>query len=154
MHEEDTTMHVPLDIQFRNMSASEAVEAAVRRRVAKLEHLAGQLISCRVTIEAPHRHHRQGNLFSVSVDLHQSGRETLANRTPQSSREHEDVYVALRDAFNAAKRQVVKHLRTQRGDVKRHSLFPRPRLVPANSETGVPDTRNPADIADEAYAAG
>jgi ribosomal subunit interface protein len=137
MHEEDTTMQVPLDIQFRNMSASEAVDAAVRRRVAKLEHLAGQLISCRVTIEAPHRHHRQGNLFSVSVDLHQSGRETLANRTPQSSREHEDVYVALRDAFNAAKRQVIKHLRTQRGDVKRHSLLPRPRPVPAIAETGL-----------------
>ena len=66
-------MQVPLEIQFRHMSASEAVEVAVRKRVAKLEQLTEALISCRVTIEAPHRHHRQGNLYSVSVDLRQAG---------------------------------------------------------------------------------
>jgi len=115
------SMQIPLEIQFRNMGSSEAVETAVRKRVAKLERLADPLISCRVTIEAPHRHHRQGNLFSVSVDLRQAGHETLANRTPQASHEHEDVYVALRDAFRAARRQVIKHLRTRRGDVKHHA---------------------------------
>lgn len=130
-------MQSPLDIQFRNMSASEAVEATVRRRVTKLEHLAGELIRCKVTIEAPHRHHRQGNLFSVSVDLHQSGRELVTNRTPQASREHEDVYVALRDAFDAARRQVIKQLRTRRGDVKHHSTSPRRGAVPAIDATEV-----------------
>ncbi len=111
-------MQVPLEIQFRNMQPSDAVEAAVRRRVEKLERLADPVIRCRVIIEAPHRHHRHGNLYSVSVDLRQAGRETLANRTPQASHEHEDVYVAIRDAFLAARRQILKHLRTSRGDVK------------------------------------
>lgn len=114
-------MQIPLEIQFRHMSPSEAVEAAVRRRVDKLERLADPLIRCRVIIEAPHRHRRQGNLFSVSVDLRQAGHETLANRTPPASREHEDVYVALRDAFLAARRQVLKHVRVRRGDVKSHA---------------------------------
>jgi len=136
-------MQSPLDIQFRNMSASEAVEATVRRRVTKLEHLAGELIRCKVTIEAPHRHHRQGNLFSVSVDLRQSGRELVANRTPQASREHEDVYVALRDAFDAARRQVIKQLRTRRGDVKHHSTSPRRGVVPA-IDTAEVDEQVPA----------
>lgn len=122
-------MQVPLEIQFRHMSASEAVEVAVRKRVAKLEQLTEALISCRVTIEAPHRHHRQGNLYSVSVDLRQAGSETLANRAPQASHEHEDVYVALRDAFQAARRQVLKRLRTQRGDVKHHAAPARGRVA-------------------------
>ena len=122
-------MQMPLEIQFRNVSASEAVEAAVRKRVAKLEQLNDALISCRVTIEAPHRHHRQGNLYTVSVDLRQAGGETLANRAPQASHEHEDVYVALRDAFQAARRQVLKRVRTQRGDVKHHTATARDALA-------------------------
>ena len=88
-----------------------------------------------MTIEAPHRHHRQGNLFTVSVDLRQAGRETLANRTPQASHQHEDVYVALRDAFRAARKQVIKHLRTRRGDVKHHAA-PRARAIPAIEPEG------------------
>ena len=113
-------MQVPLEIKFRNMDASEAVETAAREYVAKLEHLADSIISCRVTIEAPHRHHHQGNLYTVSVDLHYSGGEAVANRAPGAKHAHEDVYVALRDAFNAARRQLQDRVRVQRGDVKHH----------------------------------
>jgi ribosomal subunit interface protein len=113
-------MQVPLEIQFRNMDASEAVEAAVRENVAKLERLVDTIISCRVTIEAPHRHHQQGNLYDVSVDLRYSGGEAVANRAPNANHAHEDVYVALRDAFNAARRQLQDRKRVQRGDVKHH----------------------------------
>jgi cold shock CspA family protein/ribosome-associated translation inhibitor RaiA len=113
-------MQVPLEIKFRNMDASEAVEAAAREHVAKLEHLAHSIVSCRVTIEAPHRHHHQGNLYTVSVDLRYSGGEAVANRAPGARHSHEDVYVALRDAFKAARRQLQDHVRVQRGDVKHH----------------------------------
>jgi ribosomal subunit interface protein len=151
-------MQVPLDIQFRNMSTSDAVEAAVRRRVAKLEQLAGELISCKVTIEAPHRRHRQGNLFSVSVDLRQSGREMPANRTPQASREHEDVYVALRNAFDAARRQLIRHVRTRRGDVKHHGPLARRQaasaIADADADAEGSDAGRPMIAADGAYGGG
>jgi ribosomal subunit interface protein len=113
-------MQVPLEVHFHNMDASEAVEAAARESVAKLERLSDTIISCRVTIEAPHRHHRQGNLYTVSVDLRYSGGEAIANRSPNANHAHEDVYVALRDAFNAARRQLQDGMRVHRGDVKHH----------------------------------
>ncbi|HVY64396.1 MAG TPA: HPF/RaiA family ribosome-associated protein [Gammaproteobacteria bacterium] len=114
-------MQVPLEIQFRNMDASEAVEAAARESVAKLERLADSIVSCRVTIEAPHRRHQQGNLYSVSIDLRYAGGEAVANRAPTAKHAHEDVYVALRDAFKAVRRQIEDRVRVRRGDVKRHS---------------------------------
>jgi cold shock CspA family protein len=85
-------MQVPLKIQFRNIDASPSVEAAVREHVAKLERLADPLISCSVTIEAPHQHHRQGNLYTVSIDVHYPGGEAVANRRPSAAHAHEDVY--------------------------------------------------------------
>jgi ribosomal subunit interface protein len=113
-------MQVPLKIQFRNIDASPSVEAAVREHVAKLERLADPLISCSVTIEAPHQHHRQGNLYTVSIDVHYPGGEAVANRRPSAAHAHEDVYVALRDAFNAIQRQMQDHTRIHRGKVKHH----------------------------------
>jgi cold shock CspA family protein/ribosome-associated translation inhibitor RaiA len=113
-------MQVPLDILFRNMDASDAVEAAAREHVAKLERLADSIVSCRVTIEAPHHHHHQGNLYTVSVDLHYAGGEAVANRAPGAKHAHEDVHVALRDAFNAVRRQLQDAVRVRRGDVKHH----------------------------------
>jgi ribosomal subunit interface protein len=113
-------MQVPLEIVFHNVERSAAVEAAVRERVAKLEQFAENITSCRVTVEAPHKNHEQGNLFSVRVDLRFPGGEAVANRSPSENHAHEDVYVALRDAFKAARRQLQDCQRIRRGDVKRH----------------------------------
>jgi ribosome-associated translation inhibitor RaiA len=113
-------MQVPLEIVFRNVDHSSSVEAAVRARAAKLEQFAGNLTSCRVTVEAPHKNHRQGNLYAVCVDLRFPGGEAVANRSPTEKHTHEDVYVALRDAFNAARRQLQDRQRISRGDVKSH----------------------------------
>ena len=51
-------MDVPLELSFRNTDPSEAVEARVRERVDKLETYFGRINSCRVVVEAPHRHQR------------------------------------------------------------------------------------------------
>jgi cold shock CspA family protein len=111
-------MQVPLEIQFRNMDASEAVAAAARDHVAKLEQLADSIVSCRVAIEAPHRHHQQGNLYTVTIDVRFAGGEAIANRAPDANHAHEDVYVALRDAFKAARRQLQDRMRVRGGKVK------------------------------------
>jgi cold shock CspA family protein/ribosome-associated translation inhibitor RaiA len=113
-------MQVPPEIQFRNMDASESVAAVVRDHIAKLEQLADPIISCRVAIEAPHRHHHQGNLYTVSVDVRFAGGEAVANRAPGDKHTHEDVYVALRDAFKAVRRQLQDRTRVRGGKVKHH----------------------------------
>jgi ribosome-associated translation inhibitor RaiA len=67
-------------------------------------------------LEAPHRHKHQGKLFSVRLDVTVPGKEIVANHE-----QHEDMYVALRNAFNAARRQLDAHASIQRGDVKNHA---------------------------------
>jgi len=129
-------MQVAVEIVFHNVDHSPAVEAAARERVAKLEQIAPDITSCRVTIEAPHKHHRQGNLFAVRIDLRYPGGETIANRSRSGDHAHEDVYVAMRDAFNAARRQLQDHLRIRRGQVKPHEAPPHGRIASLDREHG------------------
>jgi ribosomal subunit interface protein len=129
-------MQVPLEIVFHNVDRSAAVEAAVRERVAKLEQFAENITSCRVTVEAPHKAHQQGNLFTVRVDLRFPGGEAVVNRSPSEDHSHEDVYVALRDAFKAARRQLQDRQRLLRGDVKPHEAPPHGRIASIDRESG------------------
>ena len=117
-------MPFPLEIIFRNLPPSEAVEAAIRRRAAKLERFANDIMNCRVTVEAPHQHHQHGQLYRVAVDLHLRGREIVADRNPYRHTAHEDVYVSVRDAFRAARRQLQDAVRMRRGEVKAHAVRP------------------------------
>lgn len=94
------------DIRFVGMEPSDAVASAARDKAAKLELFCPAIMACRVTIEQPHRHRQQGRSFSVRVDLTLPDHELAANRA-----EHEDVYVALRDAFDDMRRQVEDTMR-------------------------------------------
>jgi cold shock CspA family protein/ribosome-associated translation inhibitor RaiA len=127
-------MSLPIEIVFHNVDRSPAVEQAVREHAAKLEPLAPHITSCRVTIEAPHKHHQQGNLYTVRVDLRYTGGEALASRAPSAHHAHEDVYVAVRDAFKAARRQVQDFVRVRRGQVKPHEAPPHGRIAALDRE--------------------
>lgn len=94
------------DIRFVGMESSEALEAAARERIAKLEQFCPQIMACHVVIDLPHRHSTQGRQFSVRVDLTLPGRELAVSRV-----EHQDVYVALREAFDNMKRQLEETMR-------------------------------------------
>lgn len=110
-------MPIPLNITFHGIASSEALENHIREKVETLGQLHPNLTRCNVTIEKPHHHKHQGNTFNVRIDLYVPGNEIVVNRDA-----HEDAYVALRQAFDAARRQVVLHAKKKRGDVKRHSL--------------------------------
>lgn len=109
-------MKLPLQIILRDIPQSEAVETAIREKVAKLELFYTHMMSCRVTVEIPGKHKHQGKDFSIRLDITVPGSEIVVNK------EHgEDIYVVLRDAFDAAKRQLEDYSRKQRGDVKAHT---------------------------------
>jgi len=108
-------MQLPLQITFRNIPASEAVEARIRAKAAKLDEFHPRIMSCHVVVEEMDRHHHQGKQFTVRLDIRVPGHELVIDRD-----HHEDVYVALRDAFNAAGRKLEEFARTQRGEVKTH----------------------------------
>lgn len=117
-------MQLPLEIRFQNLDPSPAVEADIRKRVEKLERLADNLVSCRVNVEAPHKHHHKGKLYAVHVDLRLPGSEIVVSREPGQHHAHEDVYVAVRDAFDAVSRQLQELIRIRQGKVKRHEPAP------------------------------
>jgi cold shock CspA family protein/ribosome-associated translation inhibitor RaiA len=121
-------MQTPVQISFRDMAPSEAIETRVRELAAKLERFASDLVGCRVVIEAPHRHHHKGKLFHVRIDLTLPGHDLVVDREPENHA-HEDVYVAIRDAFVAAQRQLQNRVHRRRGDVKAHELPPTGRIA-------------------------
>jgi len=109
-----------LQITFLGVEHSDAVESRIRSKVAGLEHYGQHIISCRVTVDAPHQQHHKGILYSVCIDLRLQNGEIVVNREHRHDHAHEDVYAAIRDAFDAAGRQLDNHARRVRGDVKRH----------------------------------
>jgi ribosomal subunit interface protein len=115
-------MQIPLQISFRNMDASEAVEADVREKAARLSQFYERITSCRVVIDAPHHHHHKGNLYDVRIDLTVPGEEIVVQRSGPENQAHEDVYVAVRDAFNAATRRLQDHVRKTTGRMKSHEV--------------------------------
>ncbi|HXZ01821.1 MAG TPA: HPF/RaiA family ribosome-associated protein [Stellaceae bacterium] len=113
-------MELPIQITFRGMGPSEAVEARVRERVEDLNRFYDRITRCRVVVESGHRHQRKGRIFHVGVDLTVPGGKIVVKRDPSEHHAHEDVYVAIRDAFDAARRQLEDHARRARGDNKTH----------------------------------
>lgn len=108
-------MQRPLQIIFRDMVPSDAVEAQIRERVKKLEVFYPHIIGCKATVGIAGKHKHQGQLFNVRLDISVPGSELVVNRD-----KHEEFYVALRDTFDAAKRQLEEYGQRQRGDVKTH----------------------------------
>ncbi len=122
-------MQIPTEITFRNMDASEAVEARVRGKVAKLERFFDGIIGCHVAIQAPHRRRHKGKQYHVRIELRVPGAELVGSRDPGDDSAHEDVYVAVRDAFDAIARQLEDYARKLRGDVKTHETPVQGRVV-------------------------
>jgi ribosomal subunit interface protein len=117
-------MQMPMQISFRGVPPSAAIEQAVRERAERLERFHGRITGCRVMIESPHRRHHQGKLYHVRIDLTVPGGELVVNREPADSHAHEDLYVAIRDAFDAARRRLEDHVHRQRNEVKVHEGRP------------------------------
>ncbi|NOQ78311.1 MAG: 30S ribosomal protein S30 [Gammaproteobacteria bacterium] len=113
-------MQIPLQITFRHMDSSDAVEAKIRERAEKLERFAENITSCRVIVESPHKHHHRGQLYSVKIEITLPSEEIIVSHHPEQNHSHEDIYVALRDAFNAARRQLEDYVRLRHNKVKLH----------------------------------
>jgi ribosomal subunit interface protein len=121
---------LPLQVTFRQMESSPAVEEAVAKRVIKLDQHHERIMSCRVVVHAPHRHHQKGKLYAIAIDLKVPGGEIAVSRSAAENHAHEDVYVAIRDAFDAVERQLEDFARRQRGEVKAHARRTRPTPEP------------------------
>jgi ribosome-associated translation inhibitor RaiA len=108
-------MQIPLQITFHGLEHSAAIDAAIRERAAKLEKFDHHITSCRVVVEQLARHQKHGRQFVVRVEI------LVPGATISVTHEHdEDARVAVKDAFDAARRKLEDHVRERRGDVKTH----------------------------------
>lgn len=108
-------MQIPTEITFHGVEHSDAAEASIQRWVARLEHFYDRITKCGVVVSQPHKRHRHGREFQVSVVLEIPGSEVTVTHVA-----HEDIYVAIADAFRAARRQLQDHVDVRRGFVKTH----------------------------------
>jgi ribosome-associated translation inhibitor RaiA len=113
-------MNPPLEITFQQLNASPALVARIRKLMARLERFSSHIMRCHVVVEAAHRHHHQGNLFDVRIDITTPGAQFSIQRASARDHAHEDPYVALRDAYRAARRRLQDYERERRGAVKQH----------------------------------
>jgi ribosome-associated translation inhibitor RaiA len=108
-------MQTQPQITFRHMDSSPALEETLLKKIEKLEEFCKNIIGCHVIIELPHAHHHQGKLFHVAIDIKVPGEEIVINRNHPQDPAHSDVKVAVRDAFDAAKRKLHDYVERQRG---------------------------------------
>ena len=108
-------MQIPLQISLHGLKQSDALYNAIREKAEKLERYHDRIMSCRVVLELAGRHKRHGRQFTVRIDLKVPGGEIAITREPD-----DDLQVALRDAFDAARRKLEDCARERRGDVKKH----------------------------------
>ncbi len=118
-------MQVPLQVAFEGIRHSDAIEARVREEADKLEQFFGRLISARVVVARPQHRHHKGDIFHIRVHLVvPDAADIVVNREPAATGAHEDVYVTIRDAFKAARRQLQDVVRKRDGHVKEHEVPP------------------------------
>ena len=111
-------MKVPLQITFRHMARSDDVEARIRERAEKLDRIYDGIMTGRVVVDLPQQRQRKGKIFLVRIDLTVPGRELVVNRDPLLNHAHEDVHVAVEDAFDAVERILKEYSREIQGEVK------------------------------------
>jgi hypothetical protein len=131
-------MTKPIVIAFPKTKASPWLETEIRERVERLQVVCPDILSCRVVVDIPHRHHRNGNRFSLRIEIVVPGEDLAVTRDANLHRAakdaHEpvwskrfdveatrrDIRLVVGDAFDAAKRRLRDYAQRHRREVKRH----------------------------------
>ena len=101
-------------VLFRGIDHSEAVEEAVHKRAEKLARYSDQIQSLRVTLESPHNNHHKGKVYHVGVEAFIPNHDIVVNHDQHDKHSHEDIYIAIRDTFDAVERRIKELAEKQR----------------------------------------
>lgn len=130
-------MQTELQIAWEQMEPSDFVRKRIEREVAGLEKTFGRITACKVFVEGPGHRHQKGGLYAVRVRLTlPGGKEISASRNPPQDHSHEDAYVAIRDAFEALKRQLREEVRAWRDEVRQPDVQPHGVVSQLHAEHG------------------
>ena len=107
---------LPLQITFRRISHSPAIEAAIRQHTQRLERFARQITRLRVIVDMPHQHRHRGNHYAIRIEIATPLGEVYVTRDPELDDERKDFQSVLRDAFEAATRHLESDAQRRQGD--------------------------------------
>lgn len=110
-------MEIGLQITARDIEVTDAIRTDIEEKAEKLDKYYDRIMRCRVVLGSPKRHQNEGKLYNVNIYMTVPGGELMVKREL-----NKDLYVAVRDAFQAARRRLEDFSRQQRLDVKRHEV--------------------------------
>lgn len=135
-------MNAPLQIAFHNLPHSRVIETAIHEAAARLEDSHDRIVSCRVIVDQPHRHPKDGNPFQVRIDLKVPGAELVVKREPADGGALDGT---IHDAFDEIQRQLDAFISRRRGFVKTHESTPHARVFRLFPEEGYGFLQTPDD---------
>ncbi len=114
-------MQIPLDVTYRNVNKTDALETLIRDKVDKLEEVCDHIMSCHIAVEKVHENPSSGSPFRVRIDMTvPPGHELAVSKNPSEGVQHTPLETVVRDAFEAARRQLTELTQKQRREVKEH----------------------------------
>lgn len=114
-------MQITPEITYRNLEKTAAIHSLIEEKIAKLEQFCDYINSCRVVVEKAHDHPDSGSPYKVSIDITiPHGREIAVSQNPDQGKQYPPLETVIRDAFEAARRQVVGLSTEQKGERKMH----------------------------------
>ena len=118
-------MQIPIQITFRGMTPSPAIESLIRERGARIERFYDRIIRCHVIVDMPHRHQRKGRQYAVHVDITTPDSEIVVTRAADPDESHQELQTAVRNAFDVATRQLENSVGRRRAHLsRRHDELP------------------------------
>jgi cold shock CspA family protein len=141
-------MQTPTEIAFQHCEPSEAIHAEIDRQTQRLEKFSSRITSCHIVVTKLAARHKQGDLFRIDLRIAMPGRDVIIDRSHGDAPEHEHATVAIRDAFDAAIRQIEDDVRELRDEVKQHAAAEHGRVARflAGEDCGFIETADGRDI--------
>ncbi len=115
---------VPLKIDYKNYEDHPDLTPLIQEQVDKLGKYFDRITSCHVVVSKPHNRRQSGSNFHIHIDLHIPGNVVAITREPERDSRHDDVGLAIRDAFKAAKKSMQSYIEKLRSDIKFHPKPP------------------------------
>lgn len=98
---------IPYDVVYRDFPESPAVTSVIEKYIEKIEKFGkSQIVSCHVVVSAPHRHQHKGKIYHIQIRMHVGKKDIIVDHEREQDHSHEEITVAIRDAFSAAERQL------------------------------------------------
>jgi cold shock CspA family protein/ribosome-associated translation inhibitor RaiA len=120
-------MKIPPEITYRNLQKTEVIDTLIHEKIAKLEHICNYINSCYIAVEKIHDRPRSGSPYRVRIDITvPPGHEIVAQSNPATGILYEPLEAVIREAFDAARQQLLKLTERQRKSVQAKSHEPAP----------------------------